>query len=320
MKTVGAMVVVGVTLVLGLAGTAGAQGKKAAPERIQPAHRAETLVGGQVYPRAIAVDGKHVYWVTGGTVWRAHKATGGTPVKLVEGKKIAAIVIDGAELFYADEESGVIGRVPTAGGAAPTVLFTDQHYVSALLVDGTTLTWTVDISADHEHGRIVQGPRQGGTAKVLTKRQMGPKAIVGDGKRLYWATYHGGIASMPRGGGEVTSLATETTITDAKLAHGKVFYADKNHGAVRVVAADGKGQPAALCEDAGIKPTRLAVDGTHVYFIDAKGDRVLRVALAGGKMEILVHGVDARDLVLDADFVYVTVSGDKGGVARINKR
>lgn len=71
----------------------------------------------------------------------------------------------------------------------------------------------------------------------------------------------------------------------------------------------------------------LAVDATHVYWVDSSGGTISRIPKDGGTKEVLASGVaDPVSIAVDEAFVYFTVRGKTGGsledraVAKVPKK
>lgn len=142
---------------------------------------ATTLVTGQNYPVALAVDASHLYWVNyfgGNTVNEANlDGTGATT--LVSGQNYAVgVAVDASHLYWAfaidpsgDPNSGTINEIPLAGGTA-TTLVTGQKDPDAVAVDGSRLYW-----ANLGAGTIDEANLNGGGVTTLVSGQSGPQGL-----------------------------------------------------------------------------------------------------------------------------------------------
>ncbi|MEZ4220129.1 MAG: DUF5050 domain-containing protein [Polyangiaceae bacterium] len=73
--------------------------------------------------------------------------------------------------------------------------------------------------------------------------------------------------------------------------------------------------PATLWTEAQATPTRLALDATHVYFVDFNNGAVRSVPKLGGPAVLLASGKNATRVAVDGSYVYFT----NGSQAEINR-
>ena len=76
--------------------------------------------------------------------------------------------------------------------------------------------------------------------------------------------------------------------------------------------------PVTLWTEANATPTRLALDATHVYFVDFNGGNVRRIAKTGGSVELLAAAQNATRIAVDSTHAYFT-NDQKSQVVRVPK-
>lgn len=166
-----------------------------------------------------------------------------------------------------------------------------------------------------------------GAPEVVTALDVGSLvSIAVDATHVYLADLARGVARVPVGGGTPEYL-TDAGAVVVTLDETHVYFSlGQSNGAVaRVPKAGGAAQNLALASS----PTHVAVDATHLYWVDRAGSlRALsRVPKAGGDAEILVPevpGLPERVIVI-GDEVFLSVdwpegtTGPRGAILRIPK-
>ena len=155
-----------------------------------------TLARDQVNPRAVAVDGTHVYWV--GDEGLARVAKGGGAVEkladLILTDFDADLVVDGDDVFVATGSE--ILRVPRSGGT-PAVLAEDLCIAVSVAVAGDQVYFS-----DHGcSGDVRRVSRAGGKVEVLATGQYG-RGVAVDEEDVYWIGVEGAVIAAPRAGGD----------------------------------------------------------------------------------------------------------------------
>jgi len=170
----------------------------------------------------------------------------------------------------------------------------------ALAADRDAIYWVT------YQGAVMRAPRAGGAPQLLAHAPRGLSAMALEGGAVAWTCYDcGGIGRVGAAGGPAVDVASDRHHPIAIAARaGELYFADDD--GVHVVAAGGG--PVRRLASLGGAPHALAVDDEAVYALAAApgGDRLVRVPLAGGAVELLVDGLDAADqLAVDGEWVYV---------------
>lgn len=135
---------------------------------------------------------------------------------------------------------------------------------------------------------------------------VGPTAIGQDRLTLYWSDENGLVHLVPKQGGAYASVAGSGGLAaDLVVDEGTVFWLDATWG--RVWRYDVEfGEPVVLA--IGQSPHRMALDLSHVYWINDSGS-VLRVPRGGGYPQSVASGLhEFRDIALDEFQLYLTDS------------
>jgi hypothetical protein len=98
-----------------------------------------------VYPYAVAVDSKNVYWTTGlnGGGVMQEPLVGGSPIALASAQYYPnAIAVDAQNVYWTTGQGGAGTVMKVAiGGGAPVALATGQAYPSGIALNSTSVFW-----------------------------------------------------------------------------------------------------------------------------------------------------------------------------------
>ena len=222
---------------------------------------ATTLVTGQNYPVAMAVDSSHIYWADyfgGHTVSEANlNGTGVTT--LVSGANYAVgVAVDSSHVYWSyaidpsgQNNSGTINEVPLAGGNATTLL--SEQNPEQLAVDGSHIYFV-----NYNTGTIDEANLDGTGVTTLVSGQTDPIAVAVDSSHIYWANYNGTINSAPLTGGTATTLVTGQSDPAAVAVYGgRLYWANLGNGTIDEANLNGTGVTTLVSGQAG--PQGLAI-------------------------------------------------------------
>jgi hypothetical protein len=151
-----------------------------------------------------------------------------------------------------------------------------------------------------------------GAPQVLVSGADRPVALGQDALSLYWGDDTGFVRFVSKEGGVVTSVYEDAGATvDVVVDDGIIFWLEQGYGRLQSYSLVGE---QAYTLAVGLQdPQRLAIDDTHLYWIDA-GTTIMRIPRGGGYAEYFVlSGRDIRDLALDSTHLYY-VDRDRAGV------
>lgn len=233
---------------------------------------ATPLVSGLFGASAIAIDSTSVFCIVynENEIIKVPKAGGSTTVVGTGG--YSGDIAVNASYFYWDrfDGSSAIMRHPVAQSGSPFALTSGQE-ISLIEIDSTNIYWV-----DYTAGTINKMPIGGGSAAAIASGQYYPSALAIDTANAYWKTYDGLIVKGKIAGGRMpTVLASAQESLQARdsmaVDGARVYWADagdfmQSNGRIMAIDVDG-GQPIEIAGGQD-KPMGLAVDATHVYWVN----------------------------------------------------
>ncbi len=213
------------------------------------------------------------------------------------------IAVDGTHVYWTAYTANSISKVPLDGGPI-TVLADGQVGPQGIAVGNGEVFWTTSVAS-----AVLKVPIGGGTPIELYSEGPGAYDIVVNTEHIYFTFLHFGTHSvlrMPVLGG-ATADVTSNLGTPKRLAvdAASLYWTDSDSHTVMKMPLGG-GPAVELAS--GQFPGAIAVDGTHIYWLDGT---VSRVPINGGETTIVADvGSLAKDLALDDTHVYFTASGD----------
>jgi len=253
----------------------------------------ETLVQGTNVIAGLALDPDYAYFTVYGTYDRGAVAwandgflarmpkTGGTADRLYNGNAALPLVV-GSTVFFGSSLS--LYSIPVSGGTAVQVAANKYSSPNAT-TDGSSLFYR-DFDIEGGSCAFYEKPIAGGDAKLI--RSDGIVAGYGshcalrfavDDTQLYWSDeVTKQTQAMPKGGGAAFSFETYKGATGLGLAvdDSFVYYSvnlDVCKGSIRKVPKTGG--TIAVVASSQCAPEFLAVDDTHIYWVNS-GDYTLR--------------------------------------------
>jgi hypothetical protein len=179
--------------------------------------------------------------------------------------------------------SSGVGAVMTVNGGHVTTLARGQSGPASVAVDGTHVYWV-----NNRAGTVNKVPLAGGRGTVLAHGQNGPVSVAVDSGHVYWVDSG---ADNDLGWGSPDHLGT---VDEVPLRGGRV-----------TTLARGQSHP-----------TSLAVNSSHVYWVDQYHvslpisaanytGTVNEVPLGGGRVTVLAHAQELpRSVAVDSSHVY----------------
>jgi len=209
---------------------------------------ATPIATNQAFPLDITVDATNVYWTNSadGSVWKSDKTTP-NPIKLAgaSGLNHARFLrVDATNVYFTDGTSGVVNRVPIAGGSV-VAMTTQVSLPGHLAIDKTNAYFA---SRGNTTAALMVVPLN---ATAATPGQLVPSlpslnGIETDGTSIWFAEATN-VQPYAQNSGEIHRVTTAGT-NDAKLASGQ-------NG-----------------------PDCVSVDATSVYWIDTGGGMISKTA------------------------------------------
>jgi len=274
------------------------------------------LAKGEGFPTGIAVDRARVYWATAGSACatgriRAIPKGGGPIVTLADGQTDPhVLVVDDAFAYWYDGcGSGVVRRVPLAGGAVDQVALSIDPAEDArvLAADSRNLYF---------NGYGVLGVAKQGGAPFVVDEADYVYGLAADDRGVYWAgPVHGGptmaVFAMPAGATTPVMLVQQDVGVAFAIDTAWVYF--DGAGIQRVPRSGGPAQtivspPANVGYD-------MTTDVTSVYWLEGNAElpqyRVHRTPVAGGADAVIAQGSGwAFHVVEDESCVYWTNPGE----------
>jgi hypothetical protein len=280
------------------------------------------LASGQDDPLQIAVDGAHVYWTDNqsGEVMSV-PIVGGTPTTLASAQEDPyCVAVDAANVYWTDRTSGAVMSVPIGGGPL-TVLASSQTYPTGIAVDGANVYWTNYNTSGG--GAVLSMPKGGGTLTVLASGQDGPYGIAVDSANVYWTNSNAGdVMSLPVGGGTPSTLASGQAYPYGIATDGVSVYWTNSISTGTVVSVPIGGGAASTLASGQDGPFAIAVDSVNVYWTNqASPGEVMSVPLGGGTPTTLASQSNPSGIAVDSSSVYwVDSEIPSGNVMRITPK
>lgn len=267
-----------------------------------------------LYPRDIAVDEQHVYWINNGypMVWRI-PVNGGLADTIDLGSEDTRgefIAIDDAFVVWSYRELGnwtVVadrkdgsGSIYHAGISVP---------VKSIVTDPVFIYWIEDLN-------LVQMAKSGGAPIVLATDMDVPIGLAADGESLYWVSEAGGrVMKVPAAGGiPVTIAEGQPGPSSIAVSGAEVFWTNFVDGTIMAAPLNGGSPTLVTMDQPGIG--HIAVDAVHVYWIGSGG--IMKAPRTGGSARVITPVTAPFEMALDDDSVY-WVQGDGSGPCAVMK-
>lgn len=243
-----------------------------------------SIATGQAGPRGVATDGTHVFWANtgGGTIVRANP-DGSSPQTIYTGPPgVSSIALDSQAVYFTNFAQGFLGRVDKDGQNPrqlhPVAGSPGQGHAVSVDVTGGFAFFT-----DGQAGQLIKVASNSVTGGVpIATGFNNARGVGADANTVYFTAAGAGgqVLSVPASASSVT-VPTQVAPNQSGASYvvsdrQSVYWSNSiPNGAIMKLAPNGNVAPLATGQAA---PQCLAVDATSVYWINAQGASVMRVA------------------------------------------
>jgi hypothetical protein len=153
---------------------------------------------------------------------------GGTPTALPSNGVGFSLALDATSLYWRVDISGGITaqllKMPLDGSSAPVSLVTSSS-MGALVVNGSTLYWTMPAGMIAGAGAVAKMPVGGSVATPLATGLNEPSDLAVDGTHVYFTSYQDGtVSKIPVAGGTPTIIASKQKMPSSVVVDGTSVY------------------------------------------------------------------------------------------------
>ncbi len=180
------------------------------------------LAGGNV--DSIAADATHVYWANGDDIQRV-PLDGGTPETVYSAPEVARIVVDGGNVYFAEDIGNTLQvvAIDAPSPKTPRTLASQHDTMRFAVWNGTAYF------ASQRDKTISSVPSSGGTPIKLADTDDEPLAVAADASGVFYGS-NKGLARVPLGGGAPSPVSAVDTqshmVLDIALDDGHVYWID----------------------------------------------------------------------------------------------
>lgn len=257
------------------------------------------------HPYGLAQDADRLYWTeraAGGAI-RTCRKDGSDLRTLATGvaKYAFFCAVDDAHVYWTEFDTGLLRRVPKAGGAAEDWESGLENPGQLDIADGTV--WWVEYGG----GRIRRRRTDAGRAAVALSGLEAPQALRVDRGRVWWteAGDPGMLKCRSVAGGRVTAIARVLPECWLVPAGRRMFWTETG-GRVRSVGRDGRGAVESF-DEIPTGGAYAAAGGGWVWWAEEFGGTLRRLPAGGGPAETVLAGLRHPGvLVADDRAVYWT--------------
>ncbi len=254
-------------------------------------------------------------------------------VALAKGENASsALAVDVHNLYWIDEQAGIVTRVSKRGGTQALVNSgsgSGFNGPASLALDEKNIYWTQrtgpadPATAGASTSAVLRQDKDGGAPVTIMQSATDEfRSVVIDGANLYWVSGRAVFRASKTGGPAVTlagaarrdatSVASDGTNAFFTL-HGS---ADKSFADGAVMRVPVKGGAPVVFAAAQAQADDVQVDDKNVYWTSA--ERIMKAPKAGGAPAVLATGpAPIADLTSDGTYVYYATGGADGTVARV---
>jgi hypothetical protein len=225
-------------------------------------------------------------------------------------KDSTGIAVDGQNVYWTDQDTGLVLQAPLSAGATPITLATGQALATGVAVDASHVYWTSYTNA----GRVARVPIGGGTSEIIAEPEPFPPYVAVDGDHAYWTNMsnQGTVKRAPKNGaGNVQTLVTGQSFAWAVAVDSTHVYWTTwaANGIVGKAPKDGSGSFASVTP--GEKtPYGMTLFGGTLFFTlnNAQGQlRSVSASATGAPSTLLLDKLSKpRSVAADASGLWIT--------------
>jgi hypothetical protein len=270
------------------------------------------------HPQAIAVDGKYLYFILGGTVASQNEGTNNVMRMPIEGGT-PTVVFKGGEKYipdtfflilddrYAYFSVGSLVRVPKDGGALEEISIAGMP--TEFVMDNENYYWYPFVGEGMPAAPFYSIPKKGGTAQAITDPRPSANGLCIDDRFIYWIQTTG-IYRKPKNGDQITQVYATPNgqITSGLKLDADNFYftqGTSKHALYKLSKAGGEPLLLAKSIDSAVD---FVVGETDLYFQRERSlytDFLSKVSKNGGEVVDLDYGY-LRSMAVGKTDVYFT--------------
>jgi len=151
-----------------------------------------SFISGLNSPKAMAIDGTYLYFVTGlGAIGRANLDGTGVNQSFILGVFPEALAVDGAHIYWTTSgpNGNRIGRANLDGSGVPPMFITTTVAAAGVAVDGNFVYWTNSALNSIGRANIADGS---GANQLWITGAANPQGVTVDGAFIYWVNASSG--------------------------------------------------------------------------------------------------------------------------------
>ncbi len=231
------------------------------------------------------------------------------PCPIAVGFEASDLALDETHVYVTSRDDGLVRRVSKSGGPVETITGGGGP-AHSLVVMGSWLAWGAETG-------VWRSDKDNDTSVLLSSVPGGAHAITTDGYSVFFSSNapSGVIGSVGADGGptevlvDPAPLAADLAVQPAAKDWSRLYWVGGHTpGHLQRLYLDGDSAPETLMSGM-IRPASLLVMPEGVWVADVEAGTVSRENPSGGGRLFLVSLDGPRDLAVDDELLYVTVTG-----------
>lgn len=200
-----------------------------------------TIATGENGPCCLVLNATDLYYHSTRGIVRFPLA-GGTATALPSTYGVGfSLALDATNVYWRVDVSGGLTaqllKMPLDGSSAPVSLITSSS-MGALVVNGSTLYWTMPAGTVAGAGGIAKMPVGGSASTTLASGLNEPSDLAVDGTNVYFTSYQDGtVSKVPVAGGTPTVIASKQKLPSAIVVDGTSVYWTNYGGSTTPIGA-----------------------------------------------------------------------------------